>query len=216
MLLLKSITSYYEKIQHFSFCVAIAATLGFSSCKDDDEKSKAPDNKFTLESLSEKITDAALIYDESEAEDDEGNPYHRNSIAFITEGGQLVSDPQYGGVNFDGDGSYFELFLNNEGQTLEAGNYPFQTEENEQPFDFWLGVVVTERNTDNEKGYRFTDGAVVITKSGSTYDIKVEGEVRETFWDEEDDEWGLVNMDATPIDISLQYKGKLDVYSWDF
>ena len=59
-----------KKLNILVSTLAIAATLGFSSCKDDDEKSKAPDNKFTLESLSEKITDAALIYDESAGEDD--------------------------------------------------------------------------------------------------------------------------------------------------
>ena len=206
---------FMNKFNFFISAFAITLCVALSSCKSDDEK-KAPDNKFTLGLTSEKIIDGGFIMDESVAEDDDGNTYHRNAVVFVTEGGELTNNPISGGVAFTKKGSYVELYLNNKGQTLETGTYPFQTEENEQPFDFWFGILVLKNNTEEEQAYRFISGNVVVSKSGSTYTIKVEGEVQAALVDEEDGGWAGADPEAPEQEMTIQYTGKLDTYSWDF
>jgi hypothetical protein len=195
------------KLVSRNVALLLFATISIVSCKDDDEK--APDNKFAIGDNSYKIAKGVFLKDLSVGEDDNGNEYYRNELAFITDGINVIEVD--GETEATGEGNLVSLLINNEGQELEVGTYTWQSEENEQPFDFWAGDVVVGWNSANEGSgtdYEFQSGTVTVAKSGDKYIITFEGVA---IGDANHDE-----MPDAPVTVSGQFEGKLMAGQRDF
>jgi hypothetical protein len=185
------------------------ATIAIVSCKDDEPSKPAPDNKFSIEDDNYTIKTGMFLKDMTVGLDANNNEYYRNSVIFTTDGVTTITVD--GETQALGAGDIVELMLNNAGQALEAGTYTWQSEEHEQPFDFWSGQITLDWDAtvqDSGIEYNFTSGTVTVAKSDDTYTITFEGvAVGDVNHDELPDE---------PVTVSGQFEGKLTEGQRDF
>ncbi|HTJ51839.1 MAG TPA: hypothetical protein VL443_20405 [Cyclobacteriaceae bacterium] len=150
------------------FMLAVALVVAVSACKKDDEK---PSNNVTIDGTVKGLKSALFIYDATSSESPvDSKPYYRNELVLFSSG--LTNS----GDELTGKGDFLDLEINGGSQTLEEGTYTFTgTEENSQAFQIWEASAAIGYDISTQKGetYDFTSGAMVVTKSGDKYTIKV-------------------------------------------
>lgn len=153
--------------------IALAGTMVFvSACKDDDDEKK-PSNSFTYDGAKTNIKTALFIYDEDpSASPVTGADYYRHELVLMSDGFTISGD------DISGTGNAIDLEINGGSRDLDPGTYNFTgTEEDAQPFEIWDAGIYLNFNTLTSAGtiHDFTAGKLIVSKSGDTYTIKVEG-----------------------------------------
>jgi hypothetical protein len=192
-----------KKLFNQKLLVLALSLIVFSAC-DDDEKIVTK-GEFTVNDQTTKISSGLLVYDTSPQEDANENTYYRNQLIFLGKGLTIVgSDGEY---DLSGDGSLLELLVNNEDQVLQAGEYTWQSEENEQPFDLWSGELTLHVNSGDEEVYQLQSGTVTVTKSGSIHKITFSGTAYLQFSE---------GRGLPPLEVTAEFEGKLKRLPFDF
>lgn len=157
----------------FNILLLAGAAVVFSSCKDDDDDKKTP-NVFKVGEVSTTITAGLFRYDtEIGGADDD---IYMHEIVLVGEGLSWDSNGEA-----QGQGNGLSLGIISATTALEVGTYEFTgTDEVTDPFDFWTGDAFTDLFTDSQQEYDFTEGTIVIAKSGDVYTIDVTGAAGET------------------------------------
>lgn len=169
--------------------------VGLMACNDE---AASPDNKFIFGETTYKIGTGAFFKDITPNTDGDGDTYHRNELVFLTEGLTITED-----VSLAGSGSLVDLLINNTGTELQAGTYTWQSEANEQPFDFWAGYITLNYGLESEIEYVFTSGTLVITKSGNNYKATLEGTAIHE------------DLGGETINVKIQFEGTLQEFTQD-
>ena len=199
------------KLLKFVFVIAMAY-MGLA-CKENERRQLK--DTFSFNDENSVIQTASFVYDLEPGLDDEGNEYYRNQLMFTSDGVIVVPDGD-GGADVQGSGTILALLINNDGQTLEPGLYTWQSEENEQPFDFWSGDLYVNWNKVGEKPYAFTEGTVRVSKSKEIYRIIANGIAYPRKWDDNIGDWVDPDLSADPVDMHVEYEGLLTLYAVDF
>lgn len=195
-----------KKLFNQKLILFASGLLMLTACGDDDEVKTT--GQFVLGDETTRIAKGYFVYDTSPNSDAEDNEYYRNQLVFFGNGLKVEGS----GENIDvvGEGNMLELYVNNEGQQLQPGLYIWQAEENEQPFDLWLGSLTQNVNTANEVSYQLVSGALTVSKSGSVYTITFTGAAYLEIQNPRQ-EAGIA-----PIQVTAQFKGKLSRVGYDF
>ena len=196
-----------KKLFTLKFLLVALSLCILTACSDDEKV--ATKGQFTLQDEATKIASGFFVYDTSPNTDGEENVYHRNQIIFYGKGLKVLqTGPEPEPV---GEGNLLELYINNEGQTLETGTYTWQAEENEQPFDLWYGLLTLGVNSGDETDYRLQSGEMVVSKSGSAYKITFTGTAYLEFEGEFKQNAGL-----PALTVTATFEGKLKRVGFDF
>jgi hypothetical protein len=144
--------------------------MAVSACKKDEVV--APTNFFTVDGASRNITIAALSYRSTPITSALGKTTYRNDLALGSDGLTLT------GNRFTGKGDAINLSINAATQTLDEGSYVFTgTELNPEPLQVREAITYLSYDPTTQLGdqLKFTAASLVVTKSGTTYTIKLTG-----------------------------------------
>jgi hypothetical protein len=154
-----------SKILLIVFC-----TLAIFSCSKDEDEAK-PNNNITYDGKSYVIATGVFDLDATVDNFNSANGYYQDII--LVDNNFTVSN---GG--FSGTGNAVSISLISATAEIEAGTYNFQSVEAQyKPGDFTAGAVFVNFSMSSGTGgrYQFTDGKVVVTKSGDTYTVTIDG-----------------------------------------
>jgi hypothetical protein len=163
--------------------VAVAAATFFASCDEAHEESLAKTSavssttaaggSITIENNSENTTAGIFQFAATpESQLSERESVFRHELGLLTNGFTTSYDDTEGLI-VNGSGSSIWLQLYSKSKNLEEGVYTFTgSQDHGKPFDFWYGAVDSEN-----KNYLFTEGQVIVSRTGDTYSITVEGKI---------------------------------------